>query len=172
MFSPPPPPGQQLTSLLWRPSQPPAPSPSSLGTCGQLDSPPGSQFPCLGRPGSHAGREAGAQAGQKNHLAVSCSSQSWAGQAAPEPKQEGAHPAPLLFAYSHGHSWSAAGALSAEGLYLIFPLHKLGPGVQALDGVDSILGGHLSPVSALWHAIPLLPSPAAMEPRETRTDQE
>lgn len=47
--------------------------------------------------------------------------------------------------------------------YLIFPLHKLGPGVQALDGVHGILSRHLPPVSALWHAIPLLPSPTAMD---------
>lgn len=47
--------------------------------------------------------------------------------------------------------------------YLIFPLHKLGPGVQALDGVHSILSRHLPPVSALWHAIPLLPSPTAVD---------
>lgn len=45
--------------------------------------------------------------------------------------------------------------------YLVLALHRLGPGVQALDGVHSVLSGHLLPVSALWHAILLLPPPAA-----------
>lgn len=67
LFIPPPPPGQQLTSLLWRPSQPPAPTPPSLGTCGQLGS-SGSQIPCLGRPGSCAGMGAEVQRWQGNHL--------------------------------------------------------------------------------------------------------
>lgn len=46
------------------------------------------------------------------------------------------------------------------GPYLVLPLHKLCPGVQALDGVHSVLCGHLPPVPALQHAVPLLP-PAA-----------
>lgn len=49
------------------------------------------------------------------------------------------------------------------GVYLILPLHKLGPGVQALDGVHGILGGHLSPVLALWHVVSLLPPAAVSE---------
>lgn len=48
----------------------------------------------------------------------------------------------------------------AAGPYLVLPLHKLSPGVQALDGVHSVLCGHLPPVPALQHAVPLLP-PAA-----------
>lgn len=55
------------------------------------------------------------------------------------------------------------GLFSPFDPYLIFPLHKLGPGVQAFDGVHGILSGHLPPVSALWHAIPLLPSPTAVD---------
>lgn len=55
------------------------------------------------------------------------------------------------------------GLFSPCDSYLIFPLHKLGPGVQALNGVHGILSRHLPPVSALWHAIPLLPSPTAMD---------
>lgn len=46
------------------------------------------------------------------------------------------------------------------GTYLILPLHKFSPGVQALNGVHRILRGHLSPVTALWHVVSLLP-PAA-----------
>lgn len=46
------------------------------------------------------------------------------------------------------------------GRYLIFALHKLSPGVQALNGVHGILHGHLSPVLALWHVVSLL-APAA-----------
>lgn len=64
--------------------------------------------------------------------------------------------------------WSSFSTLLASacldlGLYLILPLHKLRPAVQTLDGVHSILSGHLLPVSALWHAIPLLPPPAARD---------
>lgn len=46
------------------------------------------------------------------------------------------------------------------GKYLILSLHKLGPGIQALNGVHGILQGHLPPVLTLRHAVPLLP-PAA-----------
>lgn len=48
------------------------------------------------------------------------------------------------------------------GKYLILSLHKLGPGIQALNGVHGILQGHLPPVLTLRHAIPLLP-PAARD---------
>ena len=44
--------------------------------------------------------------------------------------------------------------------YLILPLYKFGPGVQTFNGVHRILCGHLSPVTALWHVVSLLP-PAA-----------
>lgn len=47
------------------------------------------------------------------------------------------------------------------GPYLIFALYKLRPGVQALNGVHSILCGHLPPVLALRHSVSLLPPPAA-----------
>lgn len=150
LFSPPPPPGQQLTSLLWRPCQPPAPSPPRLRTCGRLGS-PGSQMPCLGRPGSHAGRGAEVQRWQGSHLPVS--SPSSAGQVQTHRKAR------------RRSSFSAllASACLNLSLYLILPLHKLCPAVQALNGVHSVLSGHLLPVSALWHAIPLLPPPAARD---------
>lgn len=68
-----------------------------------------------------------------------------------------------LFLYSHQHNLSGPVFFSPYGLYLILSLHELSPAVQALDGVHSVLSGHLLPVSALWHAIPLLPPPAARD---------
>lgn len=51
---------------------------------------------------------------------------------------------------------SSSPASGAAGPYLILPFHTLCPGVQALNGVHSILRGHLPPVPALWHMVPLL----------------
>lgn len=63
-------------------------------------------------------------------------------------------------------------SLSRDGLglqpHLVPSLHKLHPGVNALDGVHGVLPGHIFPVLALGHPVPLMapccPVPAIANP--------
>lgn len=63
-------------------------------------------------------------------------------------------------------------SLSQDGFgiqpHLVPPLHRLHPGVNALDGVHGVLPGHIFPVLALGHPVPLMapccPVPAIANP--------
>lgn len=154
-------PGQQLSSLWWGWSWGPSPNPPSPGQLGPMalnysfpvweaaGGPP-HPHPCL-----HAGRESDAQ----RHCRKVTASQ----LLSPELCQphEGQERAPLCLA-----SLLLPQPLRGKaGPYLILALHKLSPGVQALNGVYGILRGHLPPVPALWHSVSLLP-PVAAEDKE------
>lgn len=75
-----------------------------------------------------------------------------------KPRRPGEGPCPPPFS-------SSASQCMAKS-YLILPLHKLSPGVQALNGVHGALHGHLPPVLALWHAVSLLPPAAGVKDTE------